>query len=441
MSLLLDALRSTEPTDAAANEPRAEEPFEDLQEDAREEPLGARATLDLLAPNEAGEVLALEPPTPADVEAPSDIAVPAATAPAPARFHPAPSTAAKIPEPALGRPEPAITAPGVRGAGAAPAAAPSTRNYGVLLVALAVLVGLGSIGKLLWPKTYTVTYPEGSESAPLAAPAAPDPGTSPVSLQAVQVPSQRPVDQFAYSGNAPEIDLHESEAPPSAIRPEAASGELRKTPAAPRATAALSVTRSESESSLDRHIQGGYRALAAGNVASAQSEYLAALKIDANSVDALLGAAAAAARGGNSAVAAATYAKVLKLEPGNPDATAALAMLKPDAAASESNESHLKILIANDDGNRPALHAALAGVYGGDGRWAEAAQEYFTALAKDPGNPDLAFDVAASLDQNRNAAMALNFYQQALTFALSRPAQFDRKAVERRVAQLQAPPR
>jgi Flp pilus assembly protein TadD len=78
----------------------------------------------------------------------------------------------------------------------------------------------------------------------------------------------------------------------------------------------------------------------------------------------------------------------------------------------------------------------LAGVYAADGRWTEAAQEYFTALGKDPGNPDLAFNVAASLDQNRSAAMALAYYRQALVFARQRPAQIDLRAVEQRINQL-----
>jgi len=203
-------------------------------------------------------------------------------------------------------------------------------------------------------------------------------------------------------------------------------------------SAALSVTRSEGPSPIDRHVQAGYQALASGNVANAQTEYFAALELDPNNVDAWMGAATVAARGGNSKAAAAAYAKVLKLEPGNPDATAAMSTLGANGSSGENDESRLKILIASGDGGRPALHAALAGVYAADARWTEAAQEYFTALAKDPGNPDLAFDVAASLDQNRNPGMALTYYRQALAFAGQRPTQIDRHALEQRIAQLQA---
>jgi Flp pilus assembly protein TadD len=188
-------------------------------------------------------------------------------------------------------------------------------------------------------------------------------------------------------------------------------------------------------SPIDQHVQAGYRALAAGDIATAKNQYLTALALDPNNVDGLMGTGAVAARDGQAVVATAAYAKVLKLEPGNPDATAAMAMLRHDGTANESDESHLKILIAAD-GDRPALHAALAGVYAADGRWTEAAQEYFAALGKDPGNPDLAFNLAASLDQNRKTAMALKFYQQALVFAHQRPAQIDLRAIEQRIKQL-----
>jgi Flp pilus assembly protein TadD len=115
-----------------------------------------------------------------------------------------------------------------------------------------------------------------------------------------------------------------------------------------------------------------------------------------------------------------------------------MASLGANRSTGENNESRLKILIASGDDGRPALHAALAGVYAADSRWPEAAQEYFTALAKDPGNPDLAFNLAASLDQNRNSGMALAYYGQALLFARQRPTQIDLHAIEQRMDQLQA---
>ena len=446
MSLLLDALKSTEP-DADADigvEPEALE--------SQEEPLDGAATLALLAPKPATQApLALAPTfngvsAPLTVSAPEPVAfepvgpelVADDAAPIPARTPSA--TAARTAQIAAAPGPSAAAPPNARTAVTAPSSAPRTKKYALVLGALAALACIGLLGKALWwPSTNPITYPEVSE--PQATPASIARAPTPT-IDSVQVSSARPADQFAYAGNAPEIDLRDADAhraatPLSAMAPESTAPRARA--AATRASAAtLSVTRSEGPSSIDRHVQAGYQALASGNIASAQNEYFAALELDPNNVDALMGAATVAARDGRAQAAAAAYAKVLKLEPGNPDATAAMATLGANGLTSETNESRLKILIASDDGGRPALHAALAGVYAADARWTEAAQEYFTALAKDPGNPDLAFNVAASLDQNRNLGMALNYYGQALAFARLRPTQIDLHALEQRISQLQA---
>jgi Tfp pilus assembly protein PilF len=450
MSLLLDALKSTDSISAATIEPQAME-LQDIElqniepPDAApgQAPLDGPAILELLSPKSAHDTAAptsnaaMNPATAAGAEAVAGIA----RAP-PIYSRPPLVLAARVREPAAATPEPAARATNARVPPAAPAMQ-QTKKYGLLLLVVVALVGIGTFGKsLLWPSKNAPAYPQGGETQQPLASVSPTP--TPVSAQAVQVAAVRPADHFAYTGDAPEIDLHDPGVATNVTRnpssPVSRASVIVPAPAraSRAAVATLSVTRSEGLSSIDRHVLAGYRALAAGNVASAQTEYLAALALDSNNVDALMGAANAAARDGEPAVAAAAYAKALRLEPGNPDATAALAMLKSGGTANEPTESRLKILIAGDDGSRPALHAALAGVYAADARWTEAAQEYFTALGKDPGNPDLAFNVAASLDQNRNPAMALVYYQQTLAFALKRPAQIDLHAVELRISQLQA---
>jgi Flp pilus assembly protein TadD len=487
MSLLLDALKSTEPEPAATAdagvEPHAPEPPEEL--------LDGRATLALLLskpsaqttlslvpsssvetvpPASVPELLGstrLDPPFPEPSHGEPGRVGPSPVGPAAAGLGLAAAAAAPAPVAEIARAAPnAERAPGAAAAPAPPApgaavaaaankratvAAPSTtpraKRYVLAGAGLATLVGIAIVGKSLWwPTTNVISYPRGGvqQTSPGVVEA-----TTP-STAAVQVSSARPADQFAYTGNAPEIDLRNTDSPANAMTAEsaipraAATAPMSATSAARRGAAArapsatLSLTRSEGPSPIDRHVQAGYQALASGNVANAQTEYFAALELDPNNVDALMGAATVAARSGNSKAAIAAYAKVLKLEPGNPDATAAMSTLGANGSSGENDESRLKILIASGDGGRPALHAALAGVYAADARWTEAAQEYFTALAKDPGNPDLAFDVAASLDQNRNPGMALTYYKQALGFAGQRPTQIDLHAVEQRIAQLQA---
>jgi Flp pilus assembly protein TadD len=473
MSLLLDALKRTDSDSDAGVEPETSEP--------QEEPLDGPATLALLVSKQNAQTplslvpasgTAVLPPAsaaeqfspglvepepsfpdaslaasgPAGVALPEPVVEMARTVPTPERVAsvtPA-RTAAAAPAPSPAPAAPANT----RASISAPTVKPRAKTYALACAALAALAGIGIVGKSLWwPSTNAVIYPVVSE-VQQTPPDAVQPTTTP-SIAAVQVPSARPPDQFADAGYAPEIDLRSTDAPAdanvrlhapsaeSALPPASATRQARGT-AARASTATLSVERSEGPSPIDRHVQAGYLALGGGDAASAQTEYFAALALDPNNVDALMGAATVAARSGRPKDAAAAYAKVLKLEPGNPDATAAMASLGANGSAGENEESRLKILIASGDGGRPALHAALAGVYAADLRWSEAAQEYFTALAKDPGNPDLAFNVAASLDQNRNPGMALAYYGQALIFARQRPTQIDLNAIEQRMSQLQA---
>jgi Flp pilus assembly protein TadD len=420
MSLLLEALKSTDPGPAPSV-------------DSQEEPLGGREILKVLtekAPVSAALTLESNPDAAA-------AAFPDWSPEPPAVREPA---LAPPPEPARRSPKPSIAL--------IPAQASPLRRYGTMLAMAIVVVVVVLLGKsMLQPRAAPMVYPDTGEAAAAGTAQPPvSPTTGPVEV------AVRPASQFSFSGSAPEIDLHENTLAPAAIHaPSGAAHRLIRADADPVGAAVaapipessasqrtLSVARSTGQSSVDRHIADGYRALMSGNIEIAKHEYLVALDLDPNNIDALMGTASTAARLGNAAIATTAYSKVLSLEPGNTDATAALAMLSHDRMADETNESRLKIMIASDSQRGPALHTALAGVYAADARWADAAQEYFIALNGDPGNSDLAFNLAASLDQNRNAAAAITYYNQALAFAKLRPAQIDVNAVEKRVGQLQA---
>ena len=425
MSLLLDALKTRESSAPSSTEPN-------------EEVLDGREALQILTAKMPGtSTLTLEtsPPAASDMDAaaaPDAADMPSETAPV-SRNPPIGHAVAAPLRPGL---PPTLTP-------AVPLVATPARRYAVMIAVAVTVVAVVMVGKsLLHKNSNPISYPEAAEGPP---PAARPPATR-ADPGAVQVPS-RPASQF--SGNAPEIDLHEEAALPTAVRAPLRRVEKILRPDSPPIEVgaaapvtsipgrSFSVTPSAGVASIDVHIETGYRALASGNIAMAQREYHLALDLDPNNVDALLGTASAASRAGNSTLAAAAYAKVLRLEPGNQDATAALTILNQDPTATESNESRLKLMIAGDIERRPALHAALAGVYAADRRWADAAQEYFIALSMDPGDSDLAFNLAASLDQNHNNAAALTYYAQALEFAKLRAAQIDVHAIEARISQLQ----
>jgi hypothetical protein len=313
MSLLLDALKSTESDSGVGVEPEASEP--------QEEPLDGPATLALLASKStagnAETTLSLVPTagiaTDPATSAPDLLGSAAmeSSLPGPSLVEPAPAglglvgpesvaemtrtvpyserpssatagrTAAAAPAP---RPAAAATA-NTRSTVTAPSTTPRAKTYALAGAALAALVGIGIVGKSLWwPSTNAVSYPAVREvgQTPPAVVAETTPSTA-----AVQVSSARPADQFAYTGNAPEIDLLNPEPPTpamaaaNAIPPANALPQVGATPspsatfvarrgAPTRApTETLSVTRSEGPSPIDRHVQAGYLALGAGNVVKA----------------------------------------------------------------------------------------------------------------------------------------------------------------------------
>jgi tetratricopeptide (TPR) repeat protein len=408
MNLLLDALKTTESSSPAPYEPQ-------------EEPLDGDEVLKVLTARKvADNDLTLE-------------ASPTSGAAAVAAALPDAANASR--NPSIAPVDPTRRATHASASVSPPQAVSLARRYVVLIAIAVAVVTVVMFGKsLLQPTANPSADPDaGDTSTPVTRPAvARDTGP-------VQVLSVRPTGQFSYSGDAPEIDLKVDLTPPAAARTIRTAAPNAGIPAAPpKFQGTLSVTTSAGLAPIDQRVEAGYHALAAGKVAIARREYLAALKLDPDNIDALLGTAAAAARDANTTVSIAAYTKVLVLEPGNTDATAALAMLSPDRASGEANESRLKIMIAAEVERRPALHTALAGVYGADARWADAAQEYFIALSLDPSNSDLAFNVAASLDQIHKSAAALTYYAQALEFAKLRPAQIDVQAIEKRIIQLQA---
>jgi len=82
------------------------------------------------------------------------------------------------------------------------------------------------------------------------------------------------------------------------------------------------------------------------------------------------------------------------------------------------------------------LYFTLGNQYAQQGRWAEAQQAYFKAFATDPDNADYAFNLAVSLDQLHQPALALEYYRRALALAEKRSASFAPEVARTRVQQL-----
>jgi tetratricopeptide (TPR) repeat protein len=182
-------------------------------------------------------------------------------------------------------------------------------------------------------------------------------------------------------------------------------------------------------------LKSAYESLQAGRYQEALRDYERALAADGNSTDALLGLATLAALQGRADQAHDYYARALEADPS--DATAQAGVLgtrgRGDAAA---DESLLKTALAGRP-DSPPLHFALGNLYARQQRWSEAQEAYFRAYAGAPGNPDILFNLAVSLDHLRQDGLAARYYRMALAAAETRTAAFDRNQVTSRLDALQ----
>jgi tetratricopeptide (TPR) repeat protein len=149
----------------------------------------------------------------------------------------------------------------------------------------------------------------------------------------------------------------------------------------------------------------------------------------------LLGLAAVEMRTQRFEQADAIYQRLLQANPRDPHAQAAMLALRSQVADPVQAESRIKSLLASDP-EASVLNFALGNQYAQQGRWAEAQQVYFKAYAADPENPDYAFNLAVSLDQQRQPALALEYYRRALALAEKRAANFSPEAARIRAQQL-----
>lgn len=306
-------------------------------------------------------------------EKPVDVAALKPAAPAAAT---APATAAAIPGLPGATPVAGQAAPGLPAAPATPGAAP------------------------------TVAAAPAAEPAKPAAPPAPRPATT-APVAAVAAPATESASPAA--------------APRTFTRAPARSAEL--TVRAPQARVHPGVT-------------AGFAAYQSGNFDAARADYLAALKDEPDNRDALLGMAALELRAGKAAQSEDYYRRVLHADPRDAHAMAGILALQAPLLDPVATESRVKsLLAANPDAH--ILHFTLGNQYAQQSRWAEAQQAYFRALAAAPENPDIAFNLAVSLDQLRQTALALRYYRSALVLAEKRSASFDPEAIRARVTALE----
>lgn len=219
-------------------------------------------------------------------------------------------------------------------------------------------------------------------------------------------------------------------APATARAPRAAASR----PSAP-VTDERALTVNRAGAQIHPRVASGYAAYQSGDLSRARTDYEQALREDAGNRDAALGLAAVEMRAQRFEQADAIYQRLLQVNPRDPHAQAGMLALRGQALDPVQAESRVKSLLAADP-EASVLHFTLGNQYAQQGRWGEAQQAYFKAYAGDPENPDYAFNLAISLDQLRQPALALEYYRRALSAAERRSASFSPDVARIRVQQL-----
>jgi len=315
----------------------------------------------------------------------------------------------------------------------------------VWLAVAGVVAGL-CLGAYVWwqmQPTSTVLMPPGMVAEHAPPPLTSDARTStPRRETTAPVPSDTP--SMPIRPDAPDVAAARPETTFKPPTPESAQrGDLGRqstlpAPAAsPPAPAVRLAPTHSSPLQVPAMLSAAYQAYSAGELAKARTLYTDYLRRDPNNVDALNGLGAIAMQEGRAADAIQWFRKTLIAKPGDPVAETGLASLAPDADPVEE-ESRLREQ-SDAAPDSPSTRFALGNALAQQGRWSEAQAAYFDAHVGDPDNPDYLFNLAVSLDQLAQPAIARQYYRRALDAATLRPPAFDPAAVRARLAELDGP--
>lgn len=198
----------------------------------------------------------------------------------------------------------------------------------------------------------------------------------------------------------------------------------------------FSVRQTRTEDPINTLLKQAWLAYNRADYARAGNAYENVLQREAKNRDALLGMAAVAIKNDDLKKAKQSYQLLLKLDPRDQVANAAMANLEKTTMGSQE-ESRLKSLLQQ----QPAafhLNYALGNNYAGQGRWPEAQAAYFKAWQGDAENANYAYNLAVSLDQLGKHKEALRFYRQCMVLAGKQAISFSTTDVQTRIDSLAA---
>ena len=171
------------------------------------------------------------------------------------------------------------------------------------------------------------------------------------------------------------------------------------------------------------------------NYTEAKQLYQEVVLVEKDNRDALLGLGAIAVIEKDTIAAKKQYRNLLKLDPNDPLAIAALTNLHSEDSSPELSEKYLVSMLEKTP-EVAQLNFELGNVYAQQNKWSAAQQSYFKAWQQESDNADYTFNLAVSLDQLSQQQQAINFYKDSLLKAKNKQVNFSRETVEKRVSEL-----
>ena len=186
---------------------------------------------------------------------------------------------------------------------------------------------------------------------------------------------------------------------------------------------------------IGEKLDAAWAAYESADYAEAKQLYQEVVLVEEDNRDALLGLGAIAVIEKDTIAAKKQYRNLLKLDPNDPLAIAALTNLRSEDSSPKLSEKYLVSMLEKTP-DVAQLNFELGNVYAQQSKWSAAQQSYFKAWQQESDNADYIFNLAVSLDQLSQQQQAINFYKDSLLKSKNKQVNFSRETVEKRVSEL-----
>jgi tetratricopeptide (TPR) repeat protein len=198
---------------------------------------------------------------------------------------------------------------------------------------------------------------------------------------------------------------------------------------------AVSIQRTNKSDPIGEKLDAAWLAYESGQYDAAEMQYAGVLHLEKNNRDAMLGLGAIAIHNKDARLAKRYYLALLKQDPRDPIATAAIASLHSDKTSIEADEENLLSALQKNP-SAHHLNFALGNIYAQQNNWKSAQQYYFNAWQNNNENADYVFNLAVSMDQLSKQQQAIEFYKECLLKSNNKQVSFSREAVKKRISEL-----